>query len=82
MALLLGAARRCCAAARHARWVSSAAAGPKPTIADLLPSLERLQLAENRFALPASTPISAAARHLERERLTFALVPVYFLIFM
>ena len=72
--LLRATLRRGCEAVRHVRCVSSAAPRLKATISDLLPSLERLQLAENRFALPASTPISAAARHLESERLTFALV--------
>ena len=50
------------------------AAAPKKTISDLLPSLKRLKLAEARYALPASTPISAAAQHLLDERLTYVLV--------
>ena len=44
------------------------------TIADLVPSLHRLKLAEDRFVVKASAPISHVARHLLDERLTFAIV--------
>ena len=64
----LGLAIRC-HAIRRLSTIASAA-----TISDLLPSLHRLKLAEDRFALPASTPMSQAAQHLLDERLTFALV--------
>ena len=46
----------------------------KTTISDLVPSLQRLKLAEAKYTVPASMPISGAAQHLVNERLTYALV--------
>ena len=53
------------------RFLSSTAG---KTIAEAMPSLERLKVAEGRFMLPATTTMSRAAEHLLRERLSFALV--------
>lgn len=62
------ASRRCM------RRLSTVVLPARPTIADMVPSLTRLKLADSKYMLPGSTPISAAAEHLLDKKLTFALV--------